>query len=78
MCHWEYMYNVHLEPINNAVSDTIIIVNYAIWPKEELCSSKLEALWANGAPYELIKNSVGHTHAHIWHCNNHPCFAGKG
>ena len=46
---------IHFEPINrvNAVSDNIII---AIWPKREL-EEKKEALWANGTPYELIKNS---------------------
>ena len=32
-------------------------------PKRELCSPKLEeVLWANGAPYELIKNSEIHVH----------------
>ena len=30
---------VHLEPIN-AVSDNIIIINYATGPKRELCSAK--------------------------------------
>ena len=49
---------IHLEPIN-AVSDNIIIVNCATGPKRELRSAKQEALWANGAPYELMMNTDG-------------------
>ena len=32
-------------------------------PKRELCSAKSEALWANGAPYELIKNTDVHVYS---------------
>ena len=45
--------HVHLEPINKELMLLVTLsslLNYAIWPKDELCSSKLEALWANGAP----------------------------
>ena len=48
---------IHLELKVNAVTDNIIILNCATGPKRELCSAKKEALWANGAPYELIKNT---------------------
>ena len=37
----------------NAVSDNINIINCAIWPKE-----RAEGLLANGAPYQLIKNTA--------------------
>ena len=64
--HWEYILSqitktymyVH---VVNAVSDNLIIINCAIWPKERtvqcLIRSSLSRLWANGAPYELIENS---------------------
>ena len=49
---------IHFEPINKAVSDNIIIINCATGPMRELCSAKYEAICANGAPYELIKNTA--------------------
>ena len=60
-------FGIHLEPINKElillhVGDNVIIINCATGPKRELCSAKKkEALWANGVPYELIKNTVKHT-----------------
>ena len=45
--------HVHLESIN-AVSDNIIIINCTTRPKKELCSAKLQALWANGVPSKTL------------------------
>ena len=50
---------INLQLVNpkvNAVN--IIMINCTIGTKRELCSAKYKALWANGVPYELIKNTV--------------------
>ena len=44
-----------VNPRVNAVN--IIMINCTIGIKRELCSAKYKALWANSAPYELIKNT---------------------
>ena len=52
----------------NDVSDNIIIINCATGSKRELCSAKKEALWANGAPYDLIKNTGVYIHVYTCTC----------
>ena len=62
---------IHLEPIIKELmllySDNIIITNCITGPKRQLYIAKQEALWANAAPYELIKNTGIHVHVHVYY-----------
>ena len=55
----------------NAVSDNIIAINCAIWPKERTVQCQIRT--SLGAPYELIKNTDVHVHVHVHVCTVHVC-----